>query len=133
MIGKISTFGGPYDSGMRRNEPLSLYNENEHAICDRWPDLFLPRSLDLTQGTSKRLRPDGLYFAYKFGNQLSRDQLRRIPWILMNPVNKKCVMVRLVDYGPHESTGRTFDISPKAGELLEVKTDEVLEGYPLNL
>jgi hypothetical protein len=133
MTGLISTFGGPYDKGMKPDENLSLYSENEHAVCDRWPDLFLPRSLDLTQGTSKRLRPDALYFAYRFGNQLSRDQMRRIPWILTNPVNRKCVLVRLVDWGPHVNTGRVFDISPRAAELLEVETDETLTGYPLNL
>ncbi len=135
MTGQISTFGGPFDTGMKDTENLSLYNENEHAVCDRWPDLFLPRSIDLSQGTSKRLRPDALYFAYRFDHRLSRDQYRRIPWILTNPVNNKYVMVRLVDWGPNptrmDTKHRTFDISPRAAELLEVKTDETLNGFAL--
>ena len=125
MKGKISTFGGANDAGMTHTEGLSLY---EHHEADLRPDLFFPRSSDPTEGTSKRLRPDALYFAYRFKHEVFfRKDVQQTPFILRNPKNGKMVCVSLVDWGPAEWTGRMFDLSPKAAELLGVETDEEVE------
>jgi hypothetical protein len=132
MIGKISTFGGVNDSGMTRKEGLSLY---EHSEADKRPDLFVPRGTDLEEGTSQRLRPNGLYFAYRFDlspqGGFNRLKLQHTIWMFRNPKNSLSVALSLVDWGPHENTDKTFDISPYASELLRVKTGEELDGYPI--
>lgn len=127
MTGKMSIFGGGKDGGMAHDEGLALW---EHDEADKRPDLFLPRSKDLTEGSSKRLRPDALYFAYRFAN-VTRDKLQQTVWRLTNLKNGKSVMVSLADWGPNEKTGRTFDISPRAAEFLGVQTDDEISGEPL--
>jgi len=129
MKGKISIFGGKDDPGMKHEEGLALF---EHDEADRWPDLFNVRSVDLSEGTSKRLRDDAMYFAYRFDkSNATRRTLQHIPWIFRNLSTGKMVMARLVDWGPHERTGRTFDVSPRVAQLLKVKTDDELEAYPV--
>lgn len=145
MTGSISIFGGRSDledskenkkgckpEDVHRTEGLSIYDTHEKA--DEWPDLFLPRNMeDPEEGTFRRLRPDGLYFAYRFGNQLSKLQLSRIPWIFTNPANKLRVMLRLVDFGPALHTKRTFDISPYAAKLLKLSSEKLdSKGRPID-
>lgn len=127
MTGKMSTFGGSDDKGMKKVEGLALY---EHLECDSRPDLFMPRSIDHALGASQRLRSDALYFAYRFpkGN---RKSYQDIPWRLKNPRNGKKVVASLVDWGPNERTDRIFDVSLKVAELLELKTDDMIEGIAL--
>jgi hypothetical protein len=46
--------------------------------------------------------------------------------LLTNPSNGKAVVVRAVDYGPHENTGLDVGVSPGAAEALGVEIgDEV--------
>lgn len=127
MKGKISTFGGSDDTGMTKTEGLALYEHNE---ADKRPDLFLPRSEDLTLGTSQRLRPDALFFAYRFV-KANRKSLQLTPWLFTNPLNGLSIPLWLCDWGPHERTGRIFDISPRAAMLLRLKTDDEVEAISL--
>lgn len=125
MTGKISTFGGQHDSGCLFTEGLSLY---EHHECDLRPDLFSQRASDQSEGTSKRLRCNALYFAWRFNNKaFNRKGLQTTTFWFINNKNGLTVPMSLVDWGPHERTGRVFDISPYAGELLKVATDDELE------
>lgn len=124
MQGKLSTFGGQHDSGMARNEGLALW---EHAECDLRPDLFSQRASDLTEGSSKRLRCNALYFAYRFPKAFNRKGLQQTTFWFINNKNGLTIPLSLVDWGPHERTGRVFDISPYAAELLKVQTDDELE------
>ena len=128
MRGKISTFGGPGDTGMTKEEGLSLY---EHDEANKRPDLFVTRSQDLREGTSQRLRHDGMYFAFRFHRPINREALQRHPWLFTNPKTGAKVVLFLCDWGPHERTGRVFDISPRAAQLLGVKTDDELDGEPI--
>lgn len=124
MQGRISVFGGPHDSGMHHGEGLALF---EHHEADLRPDLFMPRASDKTEGTSKRLKCNALYFAYRFPKAFNRKGLQSSIFWFINPKNGLTLPLSLVDYGPHEDTRRTFDISPYAAELLKVQTDDELE------
>lgn len=120
ITGKISFFGG-IDSGMTHEENLSLYWL--HSQCDDRPDLFNPRSCDLTEGTSHRLKEDALYIAIRFPVE-RKEELRSSQWKLTNPVNGKSCICSLTDWGPNELTKRVVDASPEVGRLLEVETDD---------
>lgn len=126
MIGKCSTFGGPLDVGMTPEEGLSLF---EHHEADCRPDLFEPRDKDLILGASQRLRTEALYLAVRFTEP--REVCKGQVWRLRNPRNGKWIIASLVDWGPHPSVGRDFDISPRAAELLEVNTDDFIDGSPV--
>lgn len=125
--GRISTFGGVGDTGMSITEGLALY---EHHEADGRPDIFLPRPREAF-GTSQRLRPGSLYLAVRFDKSVGRARLQWTPWALRNPRNGLAVVASLVDWGPHERTGREFDISPAAAAMLAVQTDDTIEGWPL--
>lgn len=124
MQGKISTFGGPWDSGMTRTEGLAIW---EHHEADLRPDLFSQRASDQTEGTSKRLKCNALYFAYRFPKAHNRNGLQHSVFWFKNNKNGLIIPMSLVDWGPHERTKRVFDISPYAAELLRVQTDDELE------
>lgn len=124
MIGKISVFGGQHDTGMTHTEGLALY---EHKEADIRPDLFSQRASDLTEGTSKRLKCNALYFAYRFPKAHNRKGLQLSVFWFINNKNGLTVPLSLTDWGPHERTGRVFDLSPYAAELLRLKTDEEVE------
>jgi hypothetical protein len=124
VIGKISTFGGPDDEGMAHGEGLALY---EHEEANLRKDLFLERSQDWSEGTSKRLKPGALYFAFRFPEPQSHDDrllLQRTAWIIKNPANGFCSMASLVDWGTNIRTGRSLDLSPALANLLRLKTDD---------
>ncbi len=129
MNGKISTFGGFEDAGMSENEGLAVF---EHREADLRPDLFL-KKIQSQYGACKRLKSNALYFAYRFPLEPKppRDILQKTVWKFTNPKNGLSVMAQLVDWGPHERTGRTFDVSPYMAFLLDVKTDDILEGNPI--
>lgn len=124
--GKISVFGGPSDTGMTLTEGLSIF---EHHEADLRPDLFTPRSSDLSIGTSKRLNPKAYYFAYRFplNPRPSRAILQATQWLFRNPSNGRCCICWLADFGPHEDTGRKFDLSPGAANALLAETDQEVE------
>lgn len=123
LEGKISFFGGQNDSGMAYNEGLALY---EHEESDLRPDLFLARSTDPTEGTSKRLRTTSNYIAIRFDRTLSREYLKNITFHVVNPRTGQFVLASLVDFGPAVSTGRIVDLSPAIGLALRVETDDEL-------
>lgn len=124
--GKISTFGGPSDSGMTMTEGLSIY---EHAEADQRLDLFFPRSSNLSVGTSKRLNPKAYFFAYRFplDPRPDRKTLQNTQFLFRNPVNGRMVVAWLVDYGPAEWTKRVLDISEGAAVALGIQTDQEIE------
>ncbi len=133
-LGKMSTFGGVFDKGMRKGEGTGIY---EHKEADLRPDLFLPRSHDPRDGVSQRLRTtEAIYFAFRYPkkwNVLYRKELQAISWILENPRNHLCVSGSLVDWGPNEGTGRYYDLSELAEKLLKVKTNDTIQAYRMIL
>jgi hypothetical protein len=122
MKGRISTFGGPDDTGMTKTEGLALY---EHHEADKRLDLFELRSADLTLGTSQRLRPGALYFAMRFDHEkTTRGELQRTKYRFCNSRTGASAVASLTDWGPNIMTRRTFDLSPGLAFALAVKTDD---------
>lgn len=128
MKGTMSIFGGIWDDGMKPEEGLALY---EHWECDLRPDIFNYRSLDKSLGASKRLRDNGLYFAYRYDKDRPREWLQKNLFLFTNPSNNRSVVCNLVDWGPGETTMRMFDISPYAASLLGLRTDNEVIGAPI--
>lgn len=120
ISGRISTFGGK-DSGMAHTENLSLYWQ--HWQCDERPDLFHPRSKDLTEGTSHRLKEDAFYCAFRF-DPMDKEKLRNEKIKITNPFYNKSCLCDLTDWGPAEWTGRVMDVSPGVAEYLALETDQ---------
>lgn len=128
MKGKLSVFGGIYDTFMKDDEGLALY---EHWEADSRPDLFMPRPENRALGTSKRLKAGALYFAYRYDKDRPRGWQQRQAFLFTNPMTNVSVVCHLVDWGPHDETMRQFDLSPQAATLLGLKTDEEVIGEPL--
>ena len=61
--GKMSTFGGPDDTGVRPDEGLSLF---EPADVTANPDLFLATQPAGTSGLARRLNPQAKYLACRW-------------------------------------------------------------------
>lgn len=129
ITGKISTFGGKLDIGMKHDEGLTLY---EHWEANLRPDLFLPRSQDLTEGTSKRLRnQDAFYFAFLF-DMVAIDTPQKRRWLqsqkfrMWNPDTGVEIFAWIVDRGPAPHTGRKFDLSDAAASELGLQTDGIV-------
>lgn len=117
ILGKISSFGGPRDSGVRPLEGLALYSRT-----DRDPyKLFLPGGMGMARG----LNPKALYCAMRWDylRQGAPAKLRGSIVRVTNPKTAEIVYLRPVDWGPHERTGRIIDVSPEALAQLRVSTD----------
>ena len=123
LEGKCSFFGGAIDKGMKYDEGLSLY---EHKEADFRPDLFRERSSDEKEGASQRLRFYANYLALRYDQTFPRWEWQKTVWKITNPKNDKFVIASLVDWGPHERTGRLVDISYGTGTVLGVKTDDIV-------
>jgi hypothetical protein len=114
--GKVGTLGGPKDRGIKADDKLALPT-GRHFVFERI------RSLD----------PKSFYCAMRWDYHLehrSPEEGKR--WwankklLVSNPENGRAVVVRAVDYGPHENTGLDISISPGAANALGVEVgDEV--------
>lgn len=131
LKGKVSTFGGAGDTGMTLTEGLSIF---EHHEADQRLDLFYHRGVNPNVGTSKRLKPDSYYFAYRFplDPRPDRKVLQATQFLFRNPENGRMVVAWLADWGPHERTGRVFDISPGVANALSVQTDQEIQGVDVS-
>jgi hypothetical protein len=92
------------------------------------PDLFLPSQPPHTSGLARRLDPDVLYVACRW------DYGRTPKPMLADKTFKARVSAESrrfdawpADWGPHQSTGRIADLSPRLMEMLGVATDDVVE------
>src|SRR5216117_3888960 len=123
--GKMSTFGGPHDTGMSPTEGLALF-EPPDLQNPNYAGLFLPAPPPGTSGLGRRLNPDKYYFACRWNYaETSREFLRRALARVENPANGRAVDARPVDWGPHPSTGRVADLSPGLAAALGLNTDIV--------
>jgi hypothetical protein len=100
--GRISSFGGPDDSGVSSDETGALtgellrsLSEDDYYCAMRWC-----------------YEPHGVSF---WAN-------RRL--LVINPINQQAVVVRAIDWGPNTSTGRIIDLSPKCLTALALNTDD---------
>ena len=75
--GKMSTFGGPRDTGMSTDEGLALFNPAD-LQDPKYSYLFLPTPPPGTTGLERRLNPDKYYFACRWNyNDTPREFLKR--------------------------------------------------------
>ena len=114
--GKVGVFGGPKDRGVKPDDKLALPT-GRHFVYER----------------VRTLKPESFYCAMRWDYHLlhkSPEEGKR--WwanrklLVTNSKTGKAVVVRAVDYGPHENTGLDIGISPDAAEALGVEVgDEV--------
>lgn len=124
--GKMSTFGGPHDSGMSPDEGLALFS-NADLKDPRYSYLFLPAPPPGTSGLGRRLNPDQNYFACRWNYaETPKEFLRRALARAENPANGRVADARPVDWGPNASTGRVADLSPGLAAVLGLNTDDIV-------
>ena len=114
--GKVGVFGGPKDRGVKPDDKLALPT-GRHFVYER----------------VRTLKPESFYCSMRWDYHLlhkSPEEGKR--WwanrkiLITNSKTGKAVVVRAVDYGPHENTGLDIGISPGAAEALGVEVgDEV--------
>jgi hypothetical protein len=124
--GKMSTFGGPRDTGMSADEGLALFTPAD-LQDPKYSYLFLPTPPPGTTGLGRRLNPDKYYFACRWNyNDTPREFLKRALARVENPANGRTVDARPADWGPNISTGRVADLSPGLAAALGLQTDDVV-------
>jgi hypothetical protein len=123
--GKMSTFGGPDDSGVGPHEGLALVDAGNILEVKEY---FLPEQPEGTTGLARRLNPETFYIACRWDyHQTSKDFLRRSMVAATNPRNGKTAMAKPVDWGPNIATGRVTDLSPGLATYLALNTDDLIE------
>jgi len=122
--GKMSTFGGPTDTGMSASEGLALFTPAD-LKDPKYSYLFLPTPPPGTTGLGRRLNPEKYYFACRWNyNDTPREFLKRSLARVENPANGRAADARPVDWGPNISTGRVADLSPGLAKALGLQTDD---------
>ena len=124
--GKMSTFGGPRDTGMSADEGLALFSPAD-LQNPKYSYLFLPTPPPGTTGLGRRLNPEKYYFACRWNyNDTSKEFLKRALARVENPSNGRAADARPVDWGPNIATGRVADLSPGLAAALGLQTDDVV-------
>jgi hypothetical protein len=124
--GKMSTFGGPKDTGMSADEGLALFTQAD-LQDPKYSYLFLPTPPPGTTGLGRRLNPEKYYFACRWNyNDTPKEFLKRALARVENPSNGRAADARPVDWGPNIATGRVADLSPGLAAALGLQTDDVV-------
>jgi len=114
--GKMSTFGGPTDTGMSASEGLALFTPAD-LQDPKYSYLFLPTPPPGTTGLGRRLNPEKYYFACRWNyNDTPREFLRRSLARVENPANGRAADARPVE----------ADLSPGLAKALGLQTDDVV-------
>ena len=115
--GKVRIFGGPKDRGFKPDDKLAL-----------------PTGPHFAYELVRNLNPKSFYCSMRWDYHLqhmSPEEGKR--WwankklTITNAANGNAVVVRAVDYGPHENTGLDLGISPGAAEALGVAEGDEVE------
>lgn len=122
--GKMSTFGGPADTGVSASEGLALRAGGD-VTDPRLGAVFLTRQPARTTGLARRLNPDAFYLACRWDYVVtSKAFLRAVTVAVTNPRTGKVLEAIPVDWGPNARTGRIADLSPGLARALDLKTDD---------
>jgi hypothetical protein len=130
VSGRMSTFGGPNDSGVSPDEGLALIDDTN---LDQFGDLFLKDQPEGTTGLARRLNPAAFYLACRWDYEQTPKKLLlqlKVEIRNMTPESagyRKSCYAQPVDWGPSESTGRVADLSPGLAAELDLKTDDLVE------
>jgi hypothetical protein len=112
--GKVGVFGGPKDRGIKPDDKLALPT-GPHGVYER----------------IRSLNPKSFYCAMRWNyhvEHLTPEEVKR--WwankklLVTNPKNGNAVIVRAVDFGPHEKTGLDISVSPGAADALGVEVGD---------
>jgi N-acetylmuramoyl-L-alanine amidase len=123
VIGRVSQFGGPNDTGVAPDEGLAFIQS-----VDQFPWLFLPTQPPDTTGLARRLNPVTPYFAVRWDyNETPKNTLLQHRGLIRNRKTGFAVEAFPGDWGPHADTGRVADVSPAIMVHLGLKTDDEVE------
>jgi N-acetylmuramoyl-L-alanine amidase len=123
--GSCSWFGGPDDEGVDPDEGLAFIQNVDDA-----PHLFLDEQPPGTTGLARRLDPDMYYIACRWDYAVTSKEMLLISGqraLVKAKKTGKKARAWPADWGPHEDTGRTADISPGLMDALEITTDDEVE------
>lgn len=124
--GKMSTFGGPHDTGMKPDEGLALFDDEQDMKAHGLGDYLLSQAVAGAPGLGRRLNPAKYYLACRWWDAgLSRKKVRSSWAWVENPKTGKRHRARPVDYGPAPYTGRVADLSPGLAQALALRTDDI--------
>ncbi len=122
--GKMSTFGGPYDTGMARTEGLALFPDAAAMVKAGIGDWLLSADAARASGLGRRLNTAKFYIACRW-HTADYPFLRTAVAHVTNPATGLSFEARPVDWGPNINTGRVADLSPGLASALGLDTDHV--------
>jgi len=133
LQGKMSTFGGPDDTGMAYGENLAWIENEKQAAA--YPGYFLPGAPG--EGYGRRLNansPDHFYLACRWNYDVTPKSFLALPTTLCtvtNPANGQWAQARPIDWGPSPSDpgakDRVADLSPSLATALGLETDQICQ------
>lgn len=112
--GKAGLLGGPKDRGIKPDDKLALPT-GSHFAYER----------------VRSLNPKSFYCAMRWEYHFEHKSIEEGKrwWankklLITNPKNGVAVVVRAVDFGPHENTGLDISLSPGAAEALGIEVGD---------
>lgn len=124
--GKMSTFGGPKDTGMKPTEGLALFSTAQDMKNHGLGNFLLSQQQAGAPGLGRRLDPTKPYFACRWWETNLKKEFLRDTWgWIENPKSGARMKARPVDSGPHDKTHRVADLSPGLAKSLKLDTDDV--------
>jgi hypothetical protein len=124
--GKMSTFGGPNDTGMTPGETLAIINDGDITADPKIAALFKD---GMGPALGRRLlNTTTSYIACRWDYKTTpRKHLLGIEVEVRNPVTGKSIKARPADWGPAEWTNRVADLSDFAAGQLGLETNDICE------
>ena len=125
LRGRMSTFGGPDDTGVSPSENLALVNSDaDLSVVQAY---FLNQQPPGTTGLARRLNPATYYIACRWNYaDTPKEFLIRTTVAVTNPANGRMMHAKPIDWGPSASTGRIADLSPGLATVLGLQTDDII-------
>jgi hypothetical protein len=123
FTGRMSTFGGPNDSGVAPDEGLELINPAQVA---QFSQLFFVDQPPGTTGLARRLDTNAFYVACRWNfAKTPKEKLRATKVRVSNPKTGTSFEAQPVDWGPDPATGRVADLSDGLANALGLQTDQI--------
>lgn len=123
--GRMSTFGGPDDSGVGPDEGLAIVDDK---TFEGLREYFLPQQPSGTTGLARRLNPEKFYIACRWDYKLTPKAFLRQSLVrVTNLRDGKTAQAKPVDWGPNAQTMRVADLSPGLAAALALETDDEVE------
>jgi len=120
--GRMSTFGGPADTGVSPSEGLAFISSIEQA-----PHLFLPYQPTGTTGLARRLNGWVPYVACRWDYSVTPKEMLRSGVMALVRAGGMMMKAFPADWGPNENTGRIADLSPGLADAMGLETDDECE------